>query len=287
MGVFTHFWFWHPLQLFVNRAFTRTAAIGLNSELKMPKWRFRSGAPPSAFAYPPPTTNEKKEEKALAPSAVLSTSAKAGKRPAKALGDDAMEVEKEKEKEAELAKSQQAKEAEEARVARDAMLKTIGELHERGSIPNELHGRLTTVPETEFPPLPEKGESADDVKKPKLAALLEQLTSAHAAGLIGTAALGKITRHKPKKDGDDEAEPEFEVLENPARVLRAQERAVSLLPDSRYVPVAPGRQSGIIMLKDMQHDEPEELLPESAAPAPGQAADEEEPSPPAPFEFTE
>ena len=113
-----------------------------------------------------------------------------------------------------------------------------------------------------------------------------QLTRAHAAGSIGTAAYTKIVAHKPKTDGKAEAEADFEVLENPARVLRAQERVVSLLPDSRYVPVAPGRHSGIIVLKDQMLDEPEELLPESAAPAPSGASDEEEPSPPAPFEFT-
>ena len=119
------------------------------------------------------------DAQALAPSAVLSTSNKAGKRPAKAMGDE-MEVEvekekeKEKEREAEERKTREAKEAEEARTARDAMLKTITELDWRGSIPNELHEKLTAVPEVEFPPLPEKGESADDAKKPKLADLLEQ-----------------------------------------------------------------------------------------------------------------
>ena len=78
------------------------------------------------------------------------------------------------------------------------------------------------------------------------------------------------------------------MLENPARVLRAQERCVAQLSDSRYVPVAAGRASGIIMLKDQSPDADEELLPETAAAPAGAAAEEgEEPAPPAPFEFTE
>ena len=51
-------------QAMVNTLFgssTVVSAIGLNADLRMPQWRFKSGAPPSAFAYPPPTSNEKKE----------------------------------------------------------------------------------------------------------------------------------------------------------------------------------------------------------------------------------
>ena len=54
-AIFTHFWFWHPLLLFVNLALTPTAAIGVNASLQMPTWRFKSHAPPATFAYPPPS----------------------------------------------------------------------------------------------------------------------------------------------------------------------------------------------------------------------------------------
>ena len=43
-------------------------------------------------------------------------------------------------------------------------------------------------------------------------------------------------------------------------MLRAQEKHISLLPHSRYVPVAPGRRAGIIVLKDTTPDEAEELV---------------------------
>ena len=44
----------------------------------MPKWRFKSGAPPSAFAYPPPL-DLKKKDVVNVEKAVLSTTSKASK----------------------------------------------------------------------------------------------------------------------------------------------------------------------------------------------------------------
>jgi 26S proteasome regulatory subunit N2 len=71
-------------------------------------------------------------------------------------------------------------------------------------------------------------------------------------------------------------------------VLRAQERLVGPLPGSRYVPIAPGRRAGIIVLRDTTPDEEEDLLESTAlqSAANASASDEEEPEPPAPFEFT-
>lgn len=87
---------------------------------------------------------------------------------------------------------------------------------------------------------------------------------------------------------DKYAEPKLdaEVLENPARVVRAQERVIGPLPGSRYVPISAGRRAGIIVLKDTTPDEEEDLLAAVSLHAPdGSNADEEEPEPPAPFEF--
>eukprot|EP01114_Cavostelium_apophysatum_P007838 TRINITY_DN2003_c0_g1_i1.p1 TRINITY_DN2003_c0_g1~~TRINITY_DN2003_c0_g1_i1.p1 ORF type:complete len:963 (-),score=285.53 TRINITY_DN2003_c0_g1_i1:59-2947(-) len=60
LAVFTQFWYWYPLVYFVNLAFTPTAIIGLNKDLQMPVFSFKSNARPSLFAYPPkvqpPTT---------------------------------------------------------------------------------------------------------------------------------------------------------------------------------------------------------------------------------------
>lgn len=115
--------------------------------------------------------------------------------------------------------------------------------------------------------------------------------AAHTRGAMSTEVYTALTALKPKAadaKAEAEAEPDFEILENPARVLPTQERAISLLPDARYVPVTPGRVSGIIVLRDQRPDDAEELLIATASAGPaGANDDEEEPGPPAPFEFVE
>jgi 26S proteasome regulatory subunit N2 len=77
LAAFSQFWYWYPLTHFLSMAFTPTAVIGVNKDLKIPKFSLLSNAPPSWFAYPanikPPT--EKEIEKVAA--AVLSTTARA------------------------------------------------------------------------------------------------------------------------------------------------------------------------------------------------------------------
>ncbi|GCB68777.1 hypothetical protein scyTo_0000943 [Scyliorhinus torazame] len=86
--VFTQFWFWFPHSHFLSLAFTPTAVIGLNKDLKMPKVQYRSNCKPSTFAYPAPLEVPKEKEKEKVSTAVLSITAKAKKK----------EKEKEKEK---------------------------------------------------------------------------------------------------------------------------------------------------------------------------------------------
>lgn len=97
-----------------------------------------------------------------------------------------------------------------------------------------------------------------------------------------------------------EAEPSYEILTNPARVVPAQEKCIKFLEESRYVPVklAP---SGFVLLRDLRPTEPEVLsltdTPATAASPAGGAATgqqgsassmavDEEPQPPQPFEYT-
>ncbi|PWN48456.1 putative RPN2-26S proteasome regulatory subunit [Violaceomyces palustris] len=77
MALFTQFWYWFPLAHFASLAFTPTALIGLNRELRIPQFEFISEAKPSLFAYPSSfkAPSEKKVEKVE--TAVLSTTAKA------------------------------------------------------------------------------------------------------------------------------------------------------------------------------------------------------------------
>lgn len=77
MALFTQYWFWYPYLHFLSLTFEPTAIIGLNKDLKMPKFSFKSNAKPSLFAYPPPIKPPEKKQVTLAPTAQLSTSAKA------------------------------------------------------------------------------------------------------------------------------------------------------------------------------------------------------------------
>lgn len=67
---------------------------------------------------------------------------------------------------------------------------------------------------------------------------------------------GEKTTEKEKK----EAEPNFEILQNPARVLRQQLKVIQLVEGSHYVPVKDIQIGGIVMVKHIQSDTEEELV---------------------------
>lgn len=77
LAVFSQFWYWYPLIYFISLSFSPTAFIGLNYDLKVPKFEFLSNAKPSLFEYPKPTTVPTATSAVKLPTAVLSTSAKA------------------------------------------------------------------------------------------------------------------------------------------------------------------------------------------------------------------
>jgi len=102
---------------------------------------------------------------------------------------------------------------------------------------------------------------------------------------------------KEKKEGDEkdtkkEPEPTEEILTNPCRVLPSQKAYISFPKEvdgvpMRYTPLLPQRTVGFLMLSDATPDEPEDLF-EDGKGAPGKEdADEAEPEPPEPFEWTE
>ncbi|KTF84366.1 hypothetical protein cypCar_00032373 [Cyprinus carpio] len=169
--VFTQFWFWFPLSHFLSLAFTPTAIIGLNKDLKMPKVQYRSNCKPSTFAYPPPLEVPKEKEK-----------------------------EKETQAEAEKEKKDEEKEKE---------------------------------------------------------------------------------KEKEKKK---EPEPNFQMLENPARVMAAQLKVLTMPDSCRYQPFKPLHTGGIIILKDTSEAE-EELVEPVSAHGPKIEEEEQEPEAPEPFEY--
>ncbi|KAF3790142.1 26S proteasome non-ATPase regulatory subunit 1-like protein A [Nymphaea thermarum] len=77
LAVFSQFWYWYPLIYFISLAFSPTALIGVNYDLKVPRFEFLSHAKPSLFEYPRPTSPPSATSTVKLPTAVLSTSAKA------------------------------------------------------------------------------------------------------------------------------------------------------------------------------------------------------------------
>ncbi|KIK70882.1 hypothetical protein GYMLUDRAFT_66097 [Collybiopsis luxurians FD-317 M1] len=94
MVMFCQFWYWYPLAHCACLAFEPTCLIGLDDDLKVPKFEFTSNAKPSLFAYPPTTPPPKKEAVTKVATAVLSTTAKVKAREKKkaAAEGDAMDT---------------------------------------------------------------------------------------------------------------------------------------------------------------------------------------------------
>ncbi|XP_050372736.1 26S proteasome non-ATPase regulatory subunit 1 homolog A-like [Argentina anserina] len=228
LAVFSQFWYWYPLIYFLSLAFSPTAFIGLNYDLKVPKFQFLSYAKPSLFEYPKPTAVATTTSAVKLPTAVLSTSAKATKARAK-------------------------KEAADQKANPDKTNPGAESSSGKGKSFSEKDGDSMQV------------DSSTE-----------------------------------KKSEPERAEPAFEFLTNPARVVPAQEEYIKFMEESRYVPIKL-EPSGFVLLRDQRPTEPEVLsltdTPSSTAstaggPATGQPgsasamAVDEEPQPPQPFEYT-
>jgi len=93
-----------------------------------------------------------------------------------------------------------------------------------------------------------------------------------------------------KEEKADEPEPNFELLSNPARVMKAQLKVVSL-EDVKYQPIKDLSIGGVIMLNraKLGADEKEEIVEPILVNKGGSSTDseEEEPAPPEPFQYSE
>ncbi|CAF0754094.1 unnamed protein product [Adineta steineri] len=234
--VFTQFWYWFPLSLFLSLGFSPTCLVTLNQDLKMPNVDYVSNAPPSVFAYPPALVDKKEEKKEKVETAVLSITAKQKKRDLEKKGDKSDE--------------------------------------------------------------PSAMETDSDEKKTTNANVTTTTTTT-------TAAAATTDDTKSKKEGDDkdkpvatekkdettvapvkkEKEADSEILHNPTRVVKAQQRLISLPKGSRYQSIKDITHAGIILVKDTQMNEPETLVELAKAGGPTKEEDLPEPSPPEPFEY--
>jgi len=98
LALFTQYWYWYPLTYFLGLAFSPTAFIGLNKDLRMPVYSFKSKAKPSLFAYPPPTTPPTTAAPQKVKQAVLSVTNKNAQKKKDSMDIDKTEAEKKEEK---------------------------------------------------------------------------------------------------------------------------------------------------------------------------------------------
>ncbi|XP_060523239.1 26S proteasome non-ATPase regulatory subunit 1 [Cylas formicarius] len=92
-------------------------------------------------------------------------------------------------------------------------------------------------------------------------------------------------KKEEKEEKKKEPEPNFEILQNPARVMRQQLKVIALNDNSQYVPSKEVSIGGIIMVRNLKPGEEELVEPVQAF---GPKGDEEkEPEPPEPFEWLE
>jgi len=257
-----------------------TALVGLNDKLKIPKnFSFKSNAKPSLFAYPDPLQPPKKEETAKTATAVLSTASKA-----KALKEKQGKEEKDK---------------------KGASASADVDMDEASSAKN---GDTASVAATQGTTIAGSVAASDlasdmmDVDQDAAGVTIEPEKTAEADA-DGAKKEDKDEGKKIKADDEKgadakeskkpEPEPNEETLNNPSRVLPAQQQYVSFLPKGdasegnpgpRYVPLLANRKAGFIVLQDLRPDEPEDLFVDDDKVADD---DEKEPEPPAPFEWVE
>lgn len=244
MLVFTNYWYWFPLAHCLSLAFTPTAVIALNKDLKMPKLSLKSAAKPSIYAYPPPLEEKKAEEREKVATVVLSTAARQKRREnADKKDDEKMEVDEDV-----LAASNK----EEKVVAASG----------------------------------EKKEETPGVSAGKTATVASPAASADVEMKDANTKEAKEIAGEKKKEKEKEPEPNFEIIQNPARVLRAQLKVISMAEGSHYTSIKDITIGGIVMMKHTSEDAEEVFVEPVAAYGP-KSEDVKEPEAPEPFEYIE
>lgn len=80
MAVFTQYWYWFPLTHFLSLAFIPTSIIGIDQGLDIPAIKFHCSTRQSMFDYPPEQETKQEEAPEKVKTAVLSTTAQAKRR---------------------------------------------------------------------------------------------------------------------------------------------------------------------------------------------------------------
>merc|ERR1712179_352371 len=96
----------------------------------------------------------------------------------------------------------------------------------------------------------------------------------------------KEEKKKKKEEEKKKEEPNFDTLNNPARVMKPQLKVISMSEGSRYQPVKDLVSGGILLMKDTKPDDSEELVQPVTALGP-KTEEENEPEPPEPFRYVD
>jgi len=140
-----------------------------------------------------------------------------------------------------------------------------------------------------------KDDDAMEVDDTKSTSKKEEKNEANKTSEKDVDESEKQTSNDSKKESTDKEieekkkEPDFEMIDNPARVMPAQLKKLTLPADCRYSPVKSVNNGGVIVMRDLKETEPEDLIEPLPASATVTGAEDEgdEPEPPEPFEYTE
>ncbi|XP_058130098.1 26S proteasome non-ATPase regulatory subunit 1 [Anopheles ziemanni] len=268
MLLFTQYWYWFPLSHCLSLAFTPTCIIALNSDLKMPKIDFKSAARPSLYAYPAPLEEKKREEREKVTTAVLSIAARAKRR----------EGDKKKD-----SKDSTAAAAGETKMEVDEETTATGK-EDAAKVKEEAKTSTSTTTTTTTTPVKEESKKKDKITtgsgSPAPATAADDAT----AGSSGTADKADKDKDKASKT-PKEPEPSFEILSNPARVMRQQLKVISIAEGTPYTPLKDVTIGGIVMMNHTAGGD--QVLVEPVAACGPKNDDLKEPEAPEPFEYVD
>lgn len=97
----------------------------------------------------------------------------------------------------------------------------------------------------------------------------------------------KKEKEEKEKKEEKKPEPNYEILNNPARVMKNQLKVCSLVDSGSYAPLKDVSIGGIIMVRHVKAGNEEEQLVEPVAAFGPKPDDEKEADPPEPFEYSD
>lgn len=129
----------------------------------------------------------------------------------------------------------------------------------------------------------EKATTSDKEEKKKATKVKEEPVASPASTSTADEAKDKEPERKERK----EPEPNFEILQNPARVMRQQLKVISIVDGQSYTPLKEVSIGGIIVTqRNVKAGDAEELVEPIAACGP-KGDDAKEPDAPEAFEYVE